>query len=250
MTDLDREPTPNPEEALQTGFFTMHKDKEPTLAEVGETPAPWTLTGDAYIVISRMPYEQTLHHSFIPSDLRSKLKSIFSMTMFVNYQSSNVGPYKELLYIPGQFSFTDEETHLSISKIYVSTWESVLNGKINWGIPKERADFNVEKIDHNREKIAVSKNGQLFAEFDFQTYGLTLPISTAMIPQRFRSLAQDFGGKLFQYNPTSKGKMSYGKVLHSNIDGKYFPDLSKGKILGVMRYTDFTMNFPISKIIG
>lgn len=58
-------------------------------------------------------------------------------------QTSGVGPYRELLFIPGAFHINGRYT-FSIPKIYVSTETSVNSGIKNWGIPKEVADFTVE----------------------------------------------------------------------------------------------------------
>jgi acetoacetate decarboxylase len=61
-------------------------------------------------------------------------------------QTSGVGPYKELLFIPGVFHINGRYTY-SISKIYVSTEASVRSGIENWAIPKEVADFTIEDQD-------------------------------------------------------------------------------------------------------
>ncbi len=54
-----------------------------------------------------------------------------------------VGPYDELIYVPGLFSRrspSDQQQPVeyfpAITRIYVSTDESVYNGRKNWGIPK------------------------------------------------------------------------------------------------------------------
>ena len=47
-----------------------------------------------------------------------------------------------LLLIPGTMRFPDGRRYASFSRILVSTWDSVVNGRINWGIPKDRANFD------------------------------------------------------------------------------------------------------------
>ncbi|PWN34563.1 uncharacterized protein FA14DRAFT_31742 [Meira miltonrushii] len=58
------------------------------------------------------------------------------------YASSPVGPYDELIYVAGSFQSKDSGTSgLRITNIYVSTHDSVWNGRRNWNIPKHVAKF-------------------------------------------------------------------------------------------------------------
>lgn len=58
------------------------------------------------------------------------------------YASSPVGPYDELIYVAGNFQSKDSNTNgLRITNIYVSTENSVWNGRRNWNIPKHVAKF-------------------------------------------------------------------------------------------------------------
>ncbi|EGG02612.1 uncharacterized protein MELLADRAFT_53349 [Melampsora larici-populina 98AG31] len=63
----------------------------------------------------------------------------------VRYFSSPVGPYDELMYIPGNFNVPEElggGSMPQITRIYVSSLQSVLNGKTNWNTPKNLAHFD------------------------------------------------------------------------------------------------------------
>ncbi|GAB3639487.1 acetoacetate decarboxylase family protein [Spirosoma arcticum] len=74
--------------------------------------------------------------------------------MLVDYETSPVGPYQELLFVPGLFRFGDT-TSFSIAKIYVSTRASVWNGRQNWGIPKELAHFSFVLNSDGSRTISV-----------------------------------------------------------------------------------------------
>ncbi|OJJ54787.1 hypothetical protein ASPSYDRAFT_476216 [Aspergillus sydowii CBS 593.65] len=62
--------------------------------------------------------------------------------MIVRYDDSDVGPYDELIFIPGRaVNPHSGKKDMRISTIYVSTDSSVWNGRRNWNIPKHRARF-------------------------------------------------------------------------------------------------------------
>jgi len=66
-------------------------------------PAPWQLQGEGYM----MPYifrdDFLWKEACIPESLSEKQVFKIGLVMLVNYQSSPVGPYGELLFIPGMF---------------------------------------------------------------------------------------------------------------------------------------------------
>ncbi|GAA5877072.1 hypothetical protein JCM3774_002834 [Rhodotorula dairenensis] len=127
-------------------------------------PAPWHLTGQGWIIPLRTPFSATPvpipPAAYAPlergstADQSHRFHGGVGFVMLVRYKTSNVGPYDELIYVPGLFSRRPRQTRTdattaepveyfpSITRIYVSTDESVYNGRKNWGIPKHRADFN------------------------------------------------------------------------------------------------------------
>ena len=103
----------------------------------------------------------------------------------------------QLLFIPGSFAFEDGRRHLSISRIFVSTMDSVVNGRRNWGIPKEVAQFDVRYGDEGLDRVSVSRDGKTFAELDFKSWPLPLPFSTALLPGSMHTLGQHADGRHF-----------------------------------------------------
>ena len=114
-----------------------------SLPEVARKPAPWDLTGSGWMVALKAPPGSPSRDAFLPGSLAGQGRGAISYLMYVDYAESACGPYRELLFIPGAFPFADGGRHLTISRILVSTWYSVVNGRLNWGIPKDRADFEV-----------------------------------------------------------------------------------------------------------
>src|SRR5512139_2629969 len=160
------------------------------LPEVPLRPAPWDLRGSAWIVALKLPPHDRAHDAFLPPELVGRGRSLASYLMFVDYAESGCGPYRELLFIPGAFPFQDGRRHLSISRILVSTWDSVVNGRNNWGIPKDRADFAVEPggTDGREECVRVSSDGREVCELRFAKlrFAPRLPVHGGVVPAPLR----------------------------------------------------------------
>ncbi len=217
---------------------------------VTDAPAPWELVGRGYIAMLRFSPDSKVQDSFLLPSLAGKRgKSPYGWLMFVDYQSSDVGPYHELLFIPGSFPFEDGQRHLSISRIFVSSMDSVVNGQRNWGIPKDVADFDVRYGDNGIDRVAVSKNGKVFAELDFKSYPFWIPFLGALIPKRFRTLGQHHEGKTFVYTPSASGWVKPARTMRAKADPAMFPNLGRAKAVLTVEIPRFRMTFPVSKII-
>lgn len=62
----------------------------------------------------------------------------------VRYLSSPVGPYDEIMFVPGKFNVPGElggGAMSQITRIYVSSIQSVFNGRTHWNVPKNLAHF-------------------------------------------------------------------------------------------------------------
>lgn len=218
------------------------------LPSVPLAPAPWQLTGQGYILLVKLPKEVLDDPRHVPAELRGTRRGGFAMVMLVDYEHSAVGPYRELLYIPGTFAF-GAARHRSITRIYVSSVESVVNGRRNWGIPKDACDFDFQYgRDGGEDRLSASLNGKTFARFSFRPGRVKLPFSTSMLPKFLLNLAQRHAGQQFVYAPSAKGSIAFAKVTDWAFDSALFPDLARGKVLTAVRVPRFTMAFPVSTI--
>lgn len=152
-------------------------------------PAPWSLAGYGYIVLFKARPGWLLENGFIDDEMRERFIPSIGAAMLVNYQESTAGPYGELLFIPGKFRFP-EGARYSISKIYVSTLESVLSGRKNWGIPKELADFSFALREDRTEQIKVTLDGQTIADCQLKSGRFGLPVTTSILPKKLTTVAQ------------------------------------------------------------
>lgn len=218
------------------------------IPDVPRAPAPWQLTGDAYILLLRMPKEMLQKGSFIPGSLRGREVGRYGITMFVDYTDSNVGPYQELLCIPCRFRF-GRKVCGSITRIFVSSWESVVNGRLNWGIPKDRADFKRTADESGSEVVTVSRDGRVFAEMRFKSYGFALPVHSGVLPQALRTVGQHYNGKTYLYTLNTRGRAAMARLLDCKVDPQVFPDISRCRVLTAVRLRNFSINFPTAKIL-
>lgn len=213
-------------------------------------PAPWDLAGQGYIFVLWMPQDVLDHGSFIPPQTPRVGRGRLAFTMFVDYAASDVGPYRELLYIPGKLRFgkSKQDAHLSITRIFVSSDDSVINGRLNWGIPKDRCDFEVDYGQH-RDRFALrSADGHRFAELDLEPFGPRLPAPMQWSPRAWRTLSQLREGRRYTYAPQASGRFRFARVRHWRFDAAQFPDLARGRVLAAVKITDFRMRFPVATV--
>ncbi len=217
---------------------------------VANAPAPWQLQGRGYIAMLRFPEGSDAQDAFLPPSLAGRrARSRFGWMMFVDYQTSDVGPYHELLFIPGSFPFADGQRHLSISRIFVSTLDSVVNGQRNWGIPKDVAQFDVRYREGGLDRVRVSRDGKVFADLAFSSLPIWLPFSTALVPRSLRTLGQHHDGQTFIYTPSAGGWIKPARLRHARFDAQVFPDLAQARPVLAVQVPRFHMTFPVSHVI-
>lgn len=149
---------------------------------LASAPPPWNLKGTGIILIYKFSKDWVEKHGMLPSFLKDNFKGGLGYLMLVNYTESPVGPYKELLLIPGKFAPKNKQ---SISKIYVSSEASTINGRANWGIPKDTLPFTWDTLG-GVEKIQMHSEGRWFliaksalAAFHFLSAPLFYPLICA-----------------------------------------------------------------------
>jgi hypothetical protein len=203
-------------------------------------PAPWSLKGKGYIFLYRFPRSFEKNPAFI-SSVTSEPFGGFGTVMLVDYSESNAGPYRELLFIPGEFSFLKKK-YYSITKIYVSTMESVDNGRKNWGIPKEHADFEIITIDKKTERIIVKKDGTVFFDVTLKKRCIPFRVNTKYISH---AIAQKLHSEtVFITEFQGSGTAKFAALKSISCDEKFFPKICAVKPLVVTAIDNFTIEFP------
>jgi hypothetical protein len=201
-------------------------------------PPPWQLTGSGVIMLYRFPREWALRHGWVPDELRAAFVGGVGAVMLVDYTASGVGPYREALFIPGQFRL-DGRLCSSITRIFVSSQPSVDSGRANWGIPKELADFQVAG-----DLFRAGYGGEAFLEAELQAIGPHLPADSAWSPAPLR-IAQLLAGRLLVTAPAGRGSVRLARLRHLRADPAVFPDVSRFRPLLAVRATGFALTFPV-----
>jgi hypothetical protein len=215
-------------------------DSRESLPEVPRAPAPWTLYGSAWITVARLPDAEIRNH--VPPALRDVAFRGPSVVMFVDYRDSPAGPYRELLFIPGRFTDRGHNAW-SVTRIWVSTWNSVVNGRRNWGIPKDLAEFVRDKRD-GQERITVIRDRSTVARLDFAAGGPAFPVGTGFVPAMLRRLVQYHEGQRYSLALQATARVRAARLLAAEGGKGLFPDLGAARVLASARVSRFTMTFP------
>ncbi|KAG8686268.1 hypothetical protein FRC09_014250 [Ceratobasidium sp. 395] len=128
-----------------------------------EALPPWTLDAEAWWIFPPVP--MSWQNKELPKgaidpfeaeryrDLQATYTGGLGTIQLIRYHTSPVGPYDELLYVPGNMTYKtgpiSSISGLSITRIYVSTAASIVNGRRNWSIPKQLARFEFKKEDES-----------------------------------------------------------------------------------------------------
>ncbi|KAG5732336.1 hypothetical protein E4T56_gene11570 [Termitomyces sp. T112] len=165
------------------------------------TPPPWDLKCRTWtFLVSGLTSTSSFPAGFADPDEADILASdgefigTPGLVMIVSYTDTPVGPYDELIYIPGKWKYKDGTAGYRITRIYVSSKESTENGRRNWNIPKHVANFSIT-TSNEESTIKVFHLGATEPFFHAKTQPVTLlskipiPLNTSIFGN-FLSLAQ------------------------------------------------------------
>lgn len=207
-------------------------------------PPPWHLNGRGLVLLYRFPEGWAADHAHLAPYQRQTMWGRWGAVMLVDYETSGVGPYRELLCLPGMLDL-DGKKRFSISKIYVSTQASVDNGRRNWAIPKELGDFTWQVAPSGNARVAVNTAGHRVLETEFKPFGPPFPLTTALLPLR---LHQQLDGQALETRPSATGWGRLAKVSDLVVNSVLFPELHGLKPLLTVAIERFRMTFPVPEV--
>jgi hypothetical protein len=223
--------------------------------DIVQIPAPWTLNGTtAYLFwhTSRPACEQ--FNECVESE-RTPFRAGAGGLLLVRYADSPVGPYDELLLIPGSYQVANE-TFFRITQIYVSSMESVINGRRNWAVPKKLARF--EWTDNDQTvKIFLPEQSQPFCSIRLRRRLYCFPASSSLVPARLRTLVQppldehDKSAGFFRITLACSGWFRpWVQLLEFQTDGKEMPSAEQLPLYSFgVGYEAFTLVFPVPELM-
>lgn len=207
-------------------------------SKITNAPAPWELRGNGYILLYKFSKDFIFNSTFLEDYFKSDLILPIGGIMLIEYTDSNVGHYYELLFIPGLFKYRGN-LGFSISKIYVSSVNSMVNGYNNWAIPKEIADFKFSK-NGNILDVSVYKDNTYIFSIKLLENNFSIPFNNRFLPAKLIQKKQD---KVFITDFFAKGRLSTVKILEISSDENYFPDINNMTPFLVGKASSFSMLF-------
>jgi hypothetical protein len=204
------------------------------------------LTGNGIIWLYKIPKAFTQRPGFLADFQQNASKRGIGAVLLMNYHTSEVGPYQELLFLPALFMIKGKLT-FSISKIYVSTHASAWNGRENWGIPKEVADFNLLTKPNGSTEVHVSREGQPFFSARVSSWGPALPFTTRFFP--LNRIVQQHQGQFLFTQPEAIGHARLASTKSIRSDALYFPPVQELTPLATVSLADFKMVFPVAEVL-
>ncbi|MDZ7705434.1 MAG: acetoacetate decarboxylase family protein [Trueperaceae bacterium] len=225
----------------------MPKLQRPTLTPAATpctTSPPWHLTGRGFLLLYDIPRRVGLAANWVPAALQGRYRGGPGAVLLLDYHTSDVGPYRELLFIPGRFDVNGRR-YFRITKIYVSTEASVVWGRRNWAIPKQRAEF-----DFGARHVRVRRGNDTVYEAHFELARWRLPVHAGLVPPVWRTLwqsrAQTEPDEHLLTTPSARGWLggATNTALRSAAD---FPDPSQLRPRLTLRLEDVTLYFPVPR---
>ena len=176
--------------------------------DISVVPAPWTLTGVSYVLLAWFPREFVLKKGFVPESMKDSFLGGPGWVMYVDYSSSNAGPYQELLFIPGRFDFVEASFHHQ---------DRLYNGEVAGG--KASCDPRaclLRENERGRREAGVFQEGR-----DVRRSVPQLPaLSRHDIPDAFFVADQAQTGREALLTTPEVGR-PHGKTVESRINPKY-----------------------------
>jgi hypothetical protein len=208
-------------------------------------PAPWRLQGEGFILAYWFPRERGLALGLVPDGWQDRYRGGPGAVMVVDYRCSNVGPYQELLVVPGRFR-VGRRLRPAITRIYVSTQASVDNGRANWAIPKEIADFHFAAAERGARRVTVTREGRPVADLTLDPSRVSVPVTMALVPRPWRTLAQPHAEGFLETTLSGMGWAGPARVRHAWFDGTSFPDVTRLRLLAAVHAEGFQLTFPVA----
>jgi hypothetical protein len=200
---------------------------------------PWILEGEAVVLSYKFSKKWVEVCGQLPEHLAGKFEGGLGFIVLVNYHKSPIGPYREILLIPGKFKGSGKQT---ITKVYVSSETSSQNGRANWGFPKITLPISWND-EVNKTVISMMDGEKEVLSFQVKSGGISFPVSTSILPI---DLHQLWDGVNFHIKPSGsgKGKLAKGELI--TLDSTYFPDINGKKPLFTMKIDPFRIEFPVA----
>ena len=212
-------------------------------------PAPWQLTGTGYVIALACSQDFGAACAADTPALAERARGGLGALMLVDYATSNVGPYRELLLCPGVFDF-GERRAAAITHIWVSSMDSVVNGRRNWGLPKRLAHFEILEQTAGRETFRIQLPDHAPLTLSFSQRGPRLPVRTGILPRAWRTLQQPWEGHYYRTCIRARSRARLAQLQDHDIPADSgFPDVRGQKARIGLHADRFQLIFPCAESV-
>lgn len=199
--------------------------------------------GDGYILFYKFDEEFVRKETFLPDVLKNNYCGGLGAVIYMNYLKSEIGPYEELLFIPGKFYYRGQKHHF-ISKAYASKKEAAKFGYGNLSMEEEAA-FTREELEKNKENITTYINGEDIASFELKSGKIKFKVGTSNFFSF--SLMRLDGEEPVKLKYSGNVTAKFTKLESIKIRPAFFPDVASFKPLVIFKMKNFTLRFPKTK---
>jgi hypothetical protein len=224
------------------------------MAKKAEFPAPWQLTGSGVIIFFPSDKKRVLESGMLSPEDAAAFRGGFGAIMLVRYEKADCGPYDELLYIPGIFEHHGRK-YQRITKIFVSSKESVEWGRRNWAIPKELAAFDWRQGEREWHiDVKQPESGASIYSVSLSPRFFSFPVTTAILPwsllQKQEPKYTDGSPFYLETRPSGHGSAKIAFI--DRVEGsRAMPDyhsVSHAPRIA-LAISPFQMTFPVAKTV-
>lgn len=209
---------------------------------------PWRLAGSGWIFLFTFEKGYLRERALVPPEFGEGFEARLGVLMLVDYRRSDAGPYRELLFLVGR-NLRWRHHLFAITRIYVSTELSAVNGRHHWGIPKQTAEFQVVRKG-DAERAIVLRDGLAEVDLSAATVpdSLVLPGVSSLLPRSWRTLCQPWNGHFYYTRLSGWGMVRRARLLDFRTLPHLFPDVTEGEFVDGFRVEDFRLRFPPAQI--
>jgi hypothetical protein len=217
--------------------------------DLARIPPPWRLRGSGYVFVFTFEPWFLRNGGFLPPELVGPhFEGMLGVMMLLDYVRSPVGSYRELLFAVGR-NLRWRHHLFSITRIYVSTAASAVNGWENWAIPKRTAEFESVKRPDGAERVIVQNDRLADVELTVApARGLLLPAAALLAPPSLRTITQFRDGQAWETRMSGWGVLRPARLLDFRAMPKAFPDVNQGKMVAGFRVEGFRLRFPAPRV--
>lgn len=215
-------------------------------------PPPWQLQGRGLVALFYCSRAFGNRCAETVPGLEGRAVGGIGALMLVDYAASNVGPYRELLIVPGRFADDAGTPTPAVTHIWVSTQASIDNGRHHWGLPKARASFRDEILggaDSAKRRVSIHQRGHSAVRLTYRPFGPQLPVTTGLLRNRWQTLEQPLDGQRYRTRVSANGRVRAARISEATIPPDAdFADIFSQRHLASLAVPRFTMTFPLAEL--